>query len=132
MNFNMQNKNKDEPVVISKEILTHYVINPEDSFFVNGSPPVEIIEVMPYDCAWPETYRAVAASIENKLGAIVQKINHVGSTAIPDIVSKSWIDIDLTVADSTDEASYLPTLEQLGFELIVREPRFHEHRLFSS
>ncbi|WP_413507769.1 GrpB family protein, partial [Serratia proteamaculans] len=37
---------------------------------------------------------------------------------------------DLTVADPADEENYLPALENLGFELIVREPRFHGHHLF--
>lgn len=123
-------ENKDEPRALPKSILTHYNINPKDSFFVNGSPPVEIVEVVDYDCSWPETYAKVAVAIEQKLGSSVQKIDHIGSTAIPGIAAKPWIDIDLTVANPTDEESYLPALENLGFQLIVREPRFHEHRLF--
>lgn len=113
-----------------KSILTHYTINPQDSFFVNGSPPVETVEVVAYDCSWPEIYAKVAVSIENELGLTVQKIDHIGSIAVPGLAAKPWIDIDLTVADPTDEESYLPALENLGFQLIVREPRFHEHRLF--
>ena len=38
------------------------------------------------------------------------------------------IDIDLTVADSADEAAWLPALEDAGFELVIREPWWHEHR----
>ena len=34
------------------------------------------------------------------------------------------------VADSADEASYLPRLEAAGYELRVREPGFHQHRMF--
>lgn len=123
-------ENKDKPVVINKEIMKHYVVNPEDSYFVHGSPPVEMVEVVEYDCLWPEMYAGVASSIEKKLGSSVQKIDHVGSTAIPGIAAKPWIDIDLTVADPADEENYLSALESLGFELIVREPRFHGHRLF--
>lgn len=126
----MQNENKIEPIAFTESILTHYVASPDDSFFVNGSPPVETIEVVSYDCSWPETYAKVALSIENALGSCVQKIDHVGSTAISGIAAKPWIDIDLTVAEPSDEESYLPALENLGFKLIVREPRFHGHRLF--
>lgn len=114
----------------SKSIFTHYVAKPQDSFFVNGSPPVETVEVVPYDCSWPKVYAEVACSIENALGANVQEINHIGSTAIPGIMAKPVIDIDLTVADPTDEERYFSALQSLGFQLIVREPRFHEHRLF--
>jgi len=38
------------------------------------------------------------------------------------------IDIDLTVADSADEPAWLPPLEEAGFELVVREPWWHEPR----
>ena len=38
------------------------------------------------------------------------------------------IDIDLTVAESADEAAWLPALEDVGFELVIREPWWHEHR----
>jgi GrpB-like predicted nucleotidyltransferase (UPF0157 family) len=34
------------------------------------------------------------------------------------------------VSDSSDEASYAPELESAGYELRIREPEFHEHRLF--
>lgn len=38
------------------------------------------------------------------------------------------IDIDLTVADSGDEAAWLPALEGLGMTLTVREPEWEQHR----
>lgn len=126
----MKNDNKDEPIIVSKSIITHYSIDPQDSYFVHGSPPVETVEIVDHDCSWPEIYAEVASSIESELGLRVQKIDHIGSTAIPGIAAKPVIDIDLTVADPTDEESYLPALEKLGFKLIVREPRFHGHRLF--
>jgi GrpB-like predicted nucleotidyltransferase (UPF0157 family) len=44
--------------------------------------------------------------------------------------AKPIIDIDLTVADSADEAAYVPALENAGFRLVVREPWWQEHRCF--
>lgn len=126
----MLNENKGEKIPISKDIMEFYTADVKDSFFTNGNPPVETVEVVEYDCSWPKTYVKVALSIENALGSIVQKINHVGSTAIPGIAAKPWIDIDLSIADPTNEEDYLPALEKLGFKLIVREPHFYEHRLF--
>ena len=41
---------------------------------------------------------------------------------MPGLPAKPVIDIDLTVADSADEAAWLPALEAAGFELTVREP----------
>ncbi|EMF0790083.1 GrpB family protein [Klebsiella quasipneumoniae] len=65
-----------------------------------------------------------------ELGSNLLEIDHVGSTAVPGLAAKSIIDIDLTVADAADEKTYVSALENLGYRLIVREPRFHGHRLF--
>lgn len=117
-------------MVTPEEIMATYISDPRDSYFVHGRPPIEKVEVVAYNPLWPEIYMEVASSIENELGLSLQKIDHVGSTSIPGAAAKPVIDIDLTVADPADEGSYLPALENMGFELIVREPRFHEHRLF--
>ena len=47
----------------------------------------------------------------------------------PTLPAKPIIDIDLVVTDSSDEAAYVPALEQIGFVLLVREPGWHQHRL---
>ena len=38
---------------------------------------------------------------------------------------------DLTVADSADEAAYVPDLEAAGFTLRIREPEWEEHRVLA-
>ncbi len=38
----------------------------------------------------------------------------------------------LVVADSADEPAYVPALEAAGYVLRVREPDWHEHRMFTS
>lgn len=117
-------------MVSTKEMMEHYVIDPQDSYFVNGVPPIENVAVVAYDPSWPEIYAALESKIKNKLGSNLLKIDHVGSTAVPGLTAKAVIDIDVTVADAADEEIYLLALENLGFRLIVREPRFHGHRLF--
>jgi GrpB-like predicted nucleotidyltransferase (UPF0157 family) len=49
---------------------------------------------------------------------------------VPGLAAKPVIDILLVVADSGDEPSYVPALEAAGFVLHIREPGWHEHRLF--
>jgi len=110
--------------------MEHYVIDSQDSYFVNGVPPIENVTVVAYDPTWPEIYSTLASTIKNKLGSNLLKIDHVGSTAVPGLAAKPVIDIDLTVADAADEETYVLALESLGYKLIVREPRFHGHRLF--
>jgi len=36
----------------------------------------------------------------------------------------------LAVADSADEPAYVPEMEAAGYRLRIREPAWHEHRLF--
>lgn len=48
---------------------------------------------------------------------------------MPGLAAKPVIDIDLTVADPADEGQWLPSLEAAGFELVIREPWWHEHRV---
>lgn len=36
----------------------------------------------------------------------------------------------LGLADSADEPAYLPAMESAGYVLRIREPEWHEHRLF--
>jgi GrpB-like predicted nucleotidyltransferase (UPF0157 family) len=45
-------------------------------------------------------------------------------------MAKPIIDILLVVANSADEPSYVPALEAAGYVLRIREPDWHEHRLF--
>jgi len=68
--------------------------------------------------------------VRDALGARALSIEHVGSTSIPGLAAKPVIDMLLTVADTTDEAAYVPDLERAGFRLTIREPEWHEHRMF--
>ena len=52
---------------------------------------------MEYDNSWTGTYEKVALSIKSELGSVTQRIDHVDSTAVPGLASKSWIDIDLSL-----------------------------------
>jgi GrpB-like predicted nucleotidyltransferase (UPF0157 family) len=88
------------------------------------------IELVDYDPSWPQVYRGEEAAIRGALGDRVRAVEHVGSTAVPGLAAKAIIDIVLAVADSTDEAAYVPPLEAVGYTLRRREPADHEHRLF--
>jgi GrpB-like predicted nucleotidyltransferase (UPF0157 family) len=58
------------------------------------------------------------------------EIEHVGSTSVPELPAKPIIDIVVEVADSSDEAAYAAELEAAGYTLRIREPEWHQHRLF--
>ena len=60
----------------------------------------------------------------------VLQIEHAGSTAVPGLAAKPTIDVILVVADSADEPAYVPDLEAAGYLLHIREPNWHQHRMF--
>ncbi len=86
------------------------------------------VEVAPPDPTWAARYDEVAQRVRTALGERVLSLQHVGSTSVPGLDAKPVIDLDLTVPDSGDEASYLPDLERAGFVLRVREPEWEQHR----
>lgn len=70
---------------------------------------------------WARSYVTLRELINGAFGQDVIDIEHVGSTAVPGLLAKAVIDIDLTVADPEDEGAYLPQLERVGFRLIFRD-----------
>ncbi|MGL5810948.1 MAG: GrpB family protein [Nocardioides sp.] len=86
------------------------------------------VEIVDPDPLWPGDFVLLADRIREALGSRTLGIEHVGSTSVPGLPAKPVIDIDLTVADSADEAAWLPRLEAVGFTLVIREPWWHEHR----
>ena len=87
------------------------------------------IDLAPYDPAWPSLFARLEQTIRQALGDDVLLLEHVGSTSVPGLSAKPIIDMVLVVADSSDEPSYVPRLEEVGFGLRIREPDWHEHRM---
>jgi GrpB-like predicted nucleotidyltransferase (UPF0157 family) len=87
------------------------------------------ILIMDYDPDWPRQFAAEAKKIHTALGERALQLEHVGSTSVPGLAAKPIIDILLVVADSSDEASYVPDLEAVGYVLRIREPDWYQHRL---
>ena len=111
------------------QITRHDDADPDDDVWVGAPPPVTPIDVVDADPSWPAQFDELAKRIRHALGDRVLALEHIGSTSVPDLAAKPIIDIDLTVADSSDEAAYVPPLEAVGFVLTIREPSWHEHRL---
>jgi GrpB-like predicted nucleotidyltransferase (UPF0157 family) len=88
------------------------------------------IDLAEYDPEWPRLYERESERIGAALGPKALRIEHVGSTSVPGLAAKPLIDIVLVVADTRDEADYVPPLEAAGYVLRIREPDWFEHRLF--
>jgi len=94
-----------------------------------GGREKRVIIIVGYDPSWPRKFDEHAKKIKAALGDRALLIEHVGSTSVPELAAKPIIDIDVVVADSSDESTYLPALEAAGYSLRVREPGWHEHRM---
>ncbi len=98
------------------------------SAWLPGKSPRTGIEVVEPDPAWSSQFAVIAGRIREALGPRALAVDHVGSTSVPGLAAKPVIDVDLTVVDSADEPAWVPALEAAGFELVIREPWWHEHR----
>ena len=97
---------------------------------VKGDPPqYQQIVIAEYDTIWPHWFESAAHRIREALGDKVLQLDHVGSTSVRGLPAKPLIDINLVIADTTDENAYVPPLEAIGYELRVREPDWYEHRM---
>jgi len=107
----------------------------DDEFLQNyvGTPPKELndqILLSEYDSKWPDLFLREAKRIRAILGSGALMVEHVGSTSVPGLAAKPIIDILLVVQNSVNEAEYVPLLESHGYVLRIREPHWHEHRVF--
>ncbi|MEJ7691066.1 MAG: GrpB family protein [Nocardioidaceae bacterium] len=89
-----------------------------------GGEPVELHEPSP---GWLDLADQWMVAIQGRLESVRPRIEHVGSTAVPGLVAKPVVDLQLSVPDVADELAYRPGLESLGLVLRAREP---EHRFF--
>ena len=96
--------------------------------FIGGLEKKDIV-IVDYDPAWPRRFEIEREKIVSALTERALAVDHIGSTSVPGLAAKPIVDICLTVADSSIESAYVGDLEAVGYELRVREPDFHEHRM---
>jgi GrpB-like predicted nucleotidyltransferase (UPF0157 family) len=65
------------------------------------------IELAEYDEAWQDVFAQWRDRLAATLGGIAVRIDHVGSTAIPGLAAKPIVDVQVSVLDVGDEASYV-------------------------
>ena len=82
----------------------------------------EEISIAPYDPEWPKLYEKEAASLRCKLPrAVIIRIEHFGSTAVPGLAAKPVIDV-LAQVSSLEETrrQIVPILEAEGYDYFWR------------
>jgi hypothetical protein len=48
----------------------------------------QVVEICPYDPAWPSLFAALGVRLRNALGSVALRIDHIGSTAVPGLAAK--------------------------------------------
>jgi len=80
------------------------------------------VQVKPYETAWPERFAIARDLLSATLDGCAARIEHIGSTAVPDLPGRRQLDVLVSVAEPDAEEDYRWVLEKLGFGLAVREP----------
>ena len=118
----MSEKDREQRTPLSDDYLQAHTVG---EFTPSG--PIRVVD---YDPEWPRQSQAEIMRIKTALGGRALRVEHVGSTSVPDLPAKPVVDILLVVADSAIEAEYVALLEAAGYQLRIREPDWFEHRMF--
>lgn len=71
--------------------------------------------LVPHDPAWAGEFAALREVCLRALGEVVLRVEHVGSTAVPDLQAKPILDIDLVIASYADFPRAVEALGRLGY-----------------
>lgn len=69
-----------------------------------------------YDPRWPQWFEEIRVAMEAVLDGIDATVEHVGSTAVPGLMAKPIIDVDIVLASADDVGETLDRLETIGYE----------------
>ena len=78
-----------------------------------------MIEIVEADPSWPDEFIKAAQDIRAIVGLAALRIDHIGSTSVPNLVAKDVIDIQITV-ESIDDRSVIDLLVNEGYRLSER------------
>lgn len=79
-----------------------------------GSVSQDIV-VSDYDAGWPEWFDQVAAIVWPAVEDLALRIDHVGSTSVPELAAKPIIDMDVVVASGGRVAPVIERLASIGY-----------------
>lgn len=99
-------------------------------------------EIYSYDPEWPKLFELEAAKLKDVFKDEAISVEHIGSTAVPELDSKPTIDVLITVKDIVVVDSYVSKMESLGYKylgayvkpdsrLFVKERPDNADRLFN-
>lgn len=76
----------------------------------------DLVTVVEYDPRWPERYEREEERLLDAIGECVERIEHVGSTAVPGLAAKPIVDITATLADWDEADDCVGPVENLRYD----------------
>ncbi|MDT0122423.1 GrpB family protein [Paenibacillus sp. RRE4] len=79
---------------------------------MENQKPVVIEE---YNEEWPRAFDIIKSILSEKLSSLTLRIEHVGSTSVPDLAAKPIIDIDVVIESMDYLPEVIKKLDELGY-----------------
>lgn len=76
------------------------------------------VSISDYDSTWATLFLKEKATLLESTTQHFIEVEHIGSTAIPNLKAKAIIDIMVAVKELSELTAFLPNLKILGYELI--------------
>ncbi len=73
------------------------------------------VVVLPYDEQWEHAFAHIKDRIQEALGLLALRIEHVGSTSVRGLSAKPIIDIDVVIKDYSVFDAAVTALEEIGY-----------------
>jgi len=77
--------------------------------------PTRTVEIVDHDPGWPALFSDLARVLGNALGDLSLSIEHVGSTAIPNLAAKPVIDLDVVIGVCPELPEVIRALADYGY-----------------
>ncbi len=81
---------------------------------------------------WPLLYRTEKNKLEKALGSgNIISIEHIGSTAVPNLISKPTIDTLIQIPEKTDKQHIIEQITNIGYQYIPQPDNPAPHMMFA-
>lgn len=89
------------------------------------------VQLVPYDNQWTTIFEKERELISASLGDVVLRIEHFGSTSIPNILSKDTIDILVEIHDDqTAHESIVEKMKDISYDYFLQEDGDPPYKVF--
>ena len=85
-----------------------------------------MIKIVPYHVRWNAEFQIAGAALRQALGPLALRIDHIGSTSVPELGAKDIVDIQVTTASLFPEEPLITALLAGGYQ--IRGDIHEDHR----